>query len=176
MFCKYPAVHELESRRGVNLGQTHATNDSAKTFTHFTAESQRNAFIQSLSTAHFFHSFLMDGTTDAGNVEDELVVIMTSYKDDKAGEVRSLERYFKIEIPKKPDTDPLIICLQGSLSALGIDNLLSKESVLSSKPILIGGCTDGASVNIAEQNGMEAMRNSFAFLELVLRPQIGAGL
>ena len=43
-FRKYPAIHELESRYGVELGQTYATKDSAKTFTHFSAESQRNAF------------------------------------------------------------------------------------------------------------------------------------
>ena len=44
VFHKYPAIHELESRHGVELGQTYATKDSAKTFTHFIAESQRSAF------------------------------------------------------------------------------------------------------------------------------------
>ena len=64
-FCKYPAIHELETHHGVDLGQTYATKDSAKMFTDFVAESQRSAFIQSLSAAHFY-SFLMDGTTDTG--------------------------------------------------------------------------------------------------------------
>ena len=73
---KYPAIHELETRHGIDLGQKYAIKDSAKTFTHFIADSQCSAFLESLSTAHFF-SFLMDGTTDAGKIEDELVVIMT---------------------------------------------------------------------------------------------------
>ena len=47
-FRKYTAIHELEIRHGVELGQTYATKDSAKTFTHFIAESQRSAFLQSL--------------------------------------------------------------------------------------------------------------------------------
>ena len=32
--------------------------------------------------------------------------------------------------------------------------MLEKADVLGSRPILIGGGTDGASVNIAQQNGM----------------------
>ena len=55
----------------------------------------------------------------------------------------------------KANANGLIACLQQALQALGVDNLLSKASVLGSKPILIGGGTDGASVNIAEQNGMK---------------------
>ena len=153
-FRKYPAIHELETRHGVDLGQTYATKDSAKMFTHCIAESQRTAFLQCLSTTHFY-SFLMDGTTDAGKVEDELVVIMTFCKDDSAGQVKSLARYFSVKEPKKADADGLIACLQEALQALGVDDVLNKTSVLSSKPILIGVGTDGASVNISGQNGMK---------------------
>lgn len=67
----------------MELGQAYITKDSAKSFTHFIAESQRSAFIQSLSSAHFF-SFLMDGTTDSGEIENELIVVMAFYKDDKS--------------------------------------------------------------------------------------------
>ena len=70
-FRKYPVIHELESRHGVDLGQSYATKDSAKSFMHCIAESQRSAFVESLLNKRFY-SFLMDGTTDAGNVEDEL--------------------------------------------------------------------------------------------------------
>ena len=49
----------------------------------------------------------------------------------------------------------LIARLQQTLQALGIDDELNKASVLGSKPILIGGGTDGALVNVAEQNGMK---------------------
>ena len=97
----------------------------------------------------------MDGTTNAGNVEDELIVIMSFSKDDKAGKVKSFARFFSIEVPKRADADGLIACLQESLRTLGIDDVLSKACVLGSKPILIGGGTDGAAVNIASQNGMK---------------------
>ena len=49
-FCKYSAIHELESHHEVNLGQSYATKDSARSFTHYIAESQCNTFMGSLST------------------------------------------------------------------------------------------------------------------------------
>lgn len=153
-FCKYPAIHELESRHGVDLGQSYATKDSAKSFTHYIAKSQRSAFMENLSTMHFY-SLLMDGTTDAGNVEDELVVIMGFRKDDTAGEVGSFARYFSLEVPTKADADGLIACLQQTVQAVGVANVLSKVTVLGAKPILVGVGTDGASVNVASQNGMK---------------------
>ena len=44
-----------------------------------------------------------------------------------------------------------------ALQTLGVDNILDRLSVLGvqGKPILIGGGTDGASVNIAEHSGMK---------------------
>ena len=152
-FSKYPAIHELEIRHGIDLGHSYATKDSAKLFTHYIAESQRSAFMRSLSIVHFY-SLLMDGTTDAGNIEDELVVIMTFCKDEVAGEVRSFARYFSIEVPTRTDASGLIACLQQTLQTLGVGNVVDKGTVLGGKPILIGVGTDGASVNIAEQNGM----------------------
>jgi len=43
-FRKYPAIHELEIRHGVELGQSYVTKDSARSFTNFIAETQRKAF------------------------------------------------------------------------------------------------------------------------------------
>lgn len=135
-----------------------ATKHSAKSFTHYIAESQCGAFMQSLSTAHFY-SFLMDGTTDARNIKDELIVIMSFCKDYTAGEVRSFAGHFSIEVPEKVNADGLIACLQRTLQVVvGVwdsDNVLSKAIVLGARPILIGGDTDGASVNVAEQNRMK---------------------
>ena len=64
----------------MNLGHAYKTKDSAKQFTHYIAESQQRAFVQSLSTVRFC-SFLMDGSTDPGNIEDELIVLMYSKLD-----------------------------------------------------------------------------------------------
>ena len=156
-FRKYPALHDLEERHGVDLGFVYKTDVSAQTFTHYIAEAQRQSFLDKLSTSNFY-SFLMDGSTDAGNVEDELVLVQYCTQDDTAQEMRSCVRYLSLEVPSKADADGLIKCNGNALRTLGVDNILDRPSVLGvqGKPILIGGGgIDGASINIAEHNGMK---------------------
>ena len=69
-FEKYAALHELEVCLGVDLGFAYKTAPSAKLFTHYIAESQRQQLLQALAKSKFC-SFLMDGSTDAGNVEQQ---------------------------------------------------------------------------------------------------------
>ena len=64
VFAKYPTPHELEVRHGVDLGQAYKTKDSG-----YLATTQHQEFLESLSSSHFY-SFLMDGSTDKGNVEE----------------------------------------------------------------------------------------------------------
>ena len=80
-FRKYPSLHELEARHGADLGFSYKTKNSAEAFTHYVARSQRQLFVQSVSAVSFY-SILMDGSTDAGNVVDELVAILYCSKDD----------------------------------------------------------------------------------------------
>lgn len=53
-FAKYQSFLELESRHGVDLGTAYRTDVSAKSFTHYIAESQRQQFLS------FMCDFLMD--------------------------------------------------------------------------------------------------------------------
>ena len=64
-FLKYPAIHELEERHGVDLGPTYKNRDSARNFVHYIAESQRRQLHVSLASCHFC-SVLMDGSADKG--------------------------------------------------------------------------------------------------------------
>ena len=128
-FRKYPSLHELEERHGVDLGFSYKTCDSAKSFTHYIAQSQCQSFLDSLSTTNFY-SFLMDGSTDAGNVEDELVLIQYSTQDAAAQEMKSCTRYLSLEVPTNADADGLIKCLGNALRILGVENILDQSSVL----------------------------------------------
>ena len=73
--CHFPST-QLEAHHGADLGFAYDTPDSAKGFTTYIAKSQRQAFLNKLSVSetHFF-SFLTDGTTDAGNKEEELFTV-----------------------------------------------------------------------------------------------------
>ena len=138
-FSKYSTLLELESRHGVDLGPAYGNDVSAKSFTHYIAENQRQKFQ---------NATLMDGTTDSGHLEDELVVVQHCWRDTSTKEIKSSVRYVSVVNPSKADTDGLVTCLTEPMERLGIIDFLSKESVLDAKPILIGGGTDGASVNI----------------------------
>ena len=157
-FEKYAALYELEARHDVDLGHAYKTAPSAKLFTHYIAESQRQQFLQVLSKAKFC-SFLMDGSTDAGNVEQELVILLSCKKDDTAEEIKSYARFFSVATPDKGDASGLVKCLSQSLSPLGIADVLDQDSLLGAeeKPVLVGGGTDAASVNVAQQNGLRGM-------------------
>jgi len=74
-FTKYPSLHQLEVSHGVDPGPAYKTDVAAQSFTHYIAESQRQTYLSFLSNEVQIFSFILDGSTDAGNVEDELVII-----------------------------------------------------------------------------------------------------
>ena len=115
---------------------------------HLLTSSLKDNAAISLSTSHFY-SFLMDGASDFGKIEDELIIVMTFCKEDAAGKVKSCARYFSDEEHKKADAEGLSASLRRHYDR--VDNVLNKSSVLNGKPILIGGVADGA---ISEQNGI----------------------
>ena len=53
-------------------------------------------------------TFSADGTTDAGNFEDEMIVIQFFLKDSEAKEVKSCACYLTIFNPDKADADGLV--------------------------------------------------------------------
>ena len=74
-FANYHALYELEVRHGVDPGQAYETKDSAKVFSHYIAEGQCQELLESVFSLRFYN-FLMDGSTDKGNIEDKLIVIL----------------------------------------------------------------------------------------------------
>ena len=72
----------------------------------------------------------MDWSTDAGNVEDELVLIHHCVQDAAVEEMRSCSRYLSLGVPKKANADGLIECLGNSLQLLGVHTILDRTSAL----------------------------------------------
>ena len=67
----------------------------------------------------------MNGTTDAGNIENEMVVIQFCIQHSRAKEIRSCARYFTMFNPDKVDTDGLVNGLKNTLEkALGVSDFL----------------------------------------------------
>ena len=153
-FKKYPGILELEMRHEVDIGPAYQSDTSCQLFTHYIAQSQRESFVKYLSSKRFF-SFMMDGTTDSGNLEDELIVVLFCQKDDACGEIKSCTRYLTVVNPEKANTEGLAKCLGESLKRVGVENVFNKADVLKVKPIVVGGGTDGASVNIGHHKSLK---------------------
>ena len=138
-FSKYPALLELETHHGADLGFAYHTHDSAKIFTNYIARSQRQAFLNRLSSSdiHFF-SFLIDGTTDASNREDELVVIVYCCKNSMIEELTACSRYLSVHNPERANAAGLFKCVSDALKNVGIE-AINQDSVLSvsDMPILM---------------------------------------
>ena len=106
----------------------------------------------------------MDGSTDAGNIEDEIFVLLYCLKDDSAEVIRCNARFFSVVASKKADADGLtecsstvIECLSPVLQKNGICSEFSKSNLFEvvGKLILVRGETNVASVNVGEQNEMK---------------------
>ena len=60
----------------------------------------------------------MDGSTDAGNIEQEMIFVLYCKRDDKAKMMRSHTRYLALLSPTRSTTEGLIDCLSGALERL----------------------------------------------------------
>ena len=80
----------------------------------------------------------MDGSTDAGNKEQEFVFVTFCYRDVKALEIRSHTLYLSIVNPATTNSEGLVICLQGTFAKRFDVDICQKDSVLNSdKPVLV---------------------------------------
>ena len=98
-FIKYVPLHALSEQHGVSLGQNYKTPDSATMFTHYIAEAQRKSFLHSLATN--FLSFLMDGSTDSGNLEQDVVFVVFWKKDSETQQICPVTRYLAVVTPNQ---------------------------------------------------------------------------
>ena len=57
------------------MGTAYRNQNAGKTFCHFIAVSKREQLVEKLAKAQFF-SILMDGSTDTGNIDDEMFLVL----------------------------------------------------------------------------------------------------
>ena len=51
----------------------------------------------------------MDGSTDAGNLEDEVIVLVFGHMNDSEQEITTQSRFLSVHNPEKADTSGLYI-------------------------------------------------------------------
>ena len=151
-FRKYPQLCELQTKHGIDIGKTSYTNEtSAKTFIHFIAEAQRQDLFCIIQNAKFY-SILLDGSTDTGNFDNELVLIVWFDRNSDGDEkVYTRTTYLKVIKPSSVTGTGLFEVLQEALEGLGVQAINAEYCTK-----LVGVGTDGASANIAA-NGLKGL-------------------
>ena len=143
-FTKMKPICELQERHGVNLGNGYKTDRACASFIEFIAREQQEILLTKLSGSKFF-SFLADASTDAGNIEVELFLILyfDAFASDCKVHVRS--KFFASRHLGSGTGEGLFESLKTAVEYVGVDDWKTK---------LIGFGCDGASANMAEGGGL----------------------
>lgn len=91
-----------------------------------------------------FFSILIDGSTDSGNVDNELILVVWFDANGSNEIVHTYIDYFKICRPTSVSAEGLYEMLEEPLQVFGIEEINE-----SSCCKLVGVGTDGASANVA---------------------------
>ena len=122
-FAKMGPLCQLEERHGIDLGQGYKNELACATFIDYIAQEQRQGLAASLSRARFF-GLQADGSTDAGNIEDE--VFLAVYCDPRAanGRVHVRINFFPVRHPARANAEGLFVCLNYYQEILRLDNTI----------------------------------------------------
>lgn len=86
----------------------------------------------------------MDGSTDVGNVDDEIFLVLWCDMDSSDEKIKSRMSFFAVCRPKEVTGEGLFDCMRSALARIGISGINPEEC-----KNLVGIGTDGASANIA---------------------------
>ena len=142
-FKKYAGICDLEIRHGVDLGTTYMNDVACKTFIHFIAEAERQQLGDILAKSEFF-SLLMDGSSDKGCCDNEVVMVVWCDCNGKEEKIHTRIRFFNVTRPHTVTGQGLFEVLQAALQNMGMQSVDANYCHR-----LVGIATDGASANIA---------------------------
>lgn len=142
-FAKYPCICSLEARHGVNLGTNYRNATSCSDFVRFLSMSKKEELSALLSQANLF-SLLMDGSTDAANIDNEIFLVVWCDTDSEIGHICTKTSFLTVDQPPQATAEGLMASLEHSLKCLGVEYL---DCTPCSRLVGIG--TYGASANIA---------------------------
>ena len=141
-FTKYSQICALKVHHEVEVGNSYTNENAGKEMIHYIAESRKQELMKRLGDASFF-SLLLDGSTDKGNIDNELVLIMWCDINGSDEKIHTRSDYFTTVRPQSVTAEGLFKVLENGLHCLGI-NKISAEKCHR----LVGIGTDGASANV----------------------------
>ena len=139
-FTKMKIPYELEERHGVDLGQGYKNDRSCTTFVEFIAYDLQKQLMTALSHCKFF-SLQADGSTDSGNIEEELFLVLHFDPSSNDGKVHIHDSFFTVKHLSSGTGWSLFNCVQKAVEYMGADDWEAK---------LIGFVCDGTNANMAD--------------------------
>lgn len=137
-FTKMKALCSLEERHGVDLGPGYRNDHACSTFIEYIASDLQQKLVGALDHSKFF-SIQVDSSTDTGNSENELFLVLYFDPHCADGKVHVRDRYFTVRELGSGTATGLMDCLERAFQYMGITNWDRK---------LIGLGCDGCSANM----------------------------
>ena len=138
-FLKMGSLCELQTRHGVDLGEGYKNNKACTEFAHYIAEDQLSILKKVLADAKFI-SIQADGSTDSGNSENELFLVVSFEANSNDRKVHVRSRFLAVQEIKRANAEGLFQCFKNAMSHVGISDWETK---------VIGFGCDGTNANIA---------------------------
>ena len=143
-FTKMKAMCALEERHGVDLGEGYKNDRGCSDFVEFTARDQQERLVAELTHSKFF-SLQADGSTDAGNIKDELFLVLYLDYHSTKGKVCIVNSFFTVRQLESGTGQGLFDCLRNAVEYIGVTGWEDK--------LIVFGC-DCANANMGERSGL----------------------
>ena len=125
-FNKMKSLCQLQERHGINLGESYKNDHACAIFVEYIAQDLRGLLGESLHKAKFY-SIQMDGSTDSGNVEEELFLVVYFDPFSSDGSIHVRNRYLCVCQPKSVCATGLFESFERALTYLNLDQEPSKD-------------------------------------------------
>jgi hypothetical protein len=142
-FSKMPVLVNMEERHGVDVGTKHKGDHACAEFVQFIAADLKEKLMSHVNSVKFF-SVQCDASTDAGNVEEEMFIVLyfDSQLDSPDRKVRVRDRFLTVRHLVAGTGVGLFKCLERALDYMNVENWRSR---------LIGLGCDGTNANVADR-------------------------
>ena len=116
---KMEAVCKLDEKHGVDLGTGYKNNQACATFVEYIGQSLKEGLAGVLTKANYF-SIQADSSTDCGNIEDELFLVVYFNAHTQGGRVH-VHNFLAVRRPQRSDANGLYECFVKALLYAGVN-------------------------------------------------------
>ena len=124
-FSKMNSLCKLRERHSVRLGESYKSDQACAIFIGYIAQDLQGQLGESLRKAKFY-SIQMDGSTDSGNREEELFLVVYFEPFGTDGSVHVRNRYLCVRQPSSVCATGLFEAFERALAYLELDQQPSK--------------------------------------------------